>query len=374
MRTRWALGTMTGTSLDGLDVALVRAEGEGLAMRVHVESHRSLELGELQPRLRKACDGGAMTAGEFARLALDFGRLHAVALQALAGDRPIELAAMHGQTVHHAPPVSWQLVNPWPVAQALACAVVTDLRGGDLALGGQGAPITPLADWVLLRDEAPTAVVNLGGFCNITWLPAEGDGPDAIGGADICPCNHLLDAAARAALGQAFDRDGAGAASGHPDPHALADLRGLLARIGAARRSLGTGDEGVAWVASAASKLAPFTLLATVATAIGQCIGVAASDRGARRVVLAGGGARNRALRQAIEAAAGGIRVLLSDQVGLPLEARESAEMAVLGLLARDGVPITLPGVTGRTAPRCRDGVWCLPRTERNLHPSHDPA
>ena len=62
--------------------------------------------------------------------------------------------AIHGQTVHHAPPVSWQLVNPWPVAQALACTVVTDLRGGDLALGGQGAPITPLADWVLLRDEA----------------------------------------------------------------------------------------------------------------------------------------------------------------------------------------------------------------------------
>jgi 1,6-anhydro-N-acetylmuramate kinase len=79
-------------------------------------------------------------------------------------------------------------------------------------------------------------------------------------------------------------------------------------------------------------------------------------------VVLAGGGARNRAVAAAIAQGAANAAVLPSTELGLPLEARESAEIAVLGLLAWDGVPITLPAVTGRADPRSRDGLWCLPR------------
>lgn len=353
---------MTGTSLDGLDVALVRAEGEGLGLRVQVLAHRSLELGALQPRLRAVCEGAPTSAGEFARLALDFGRLHADALHAIAQGHRVDLAAIHGQTVFHAPPASWQLVNPWPVAQRLRCPVACDLRGADLALGGQGAPITPLADWVLLRHAEASAVVNLGGFCNITWLPPERDGAEGVRGADVCPCNHLLDAAARAALGQPFDRDGAAALAGTPDAAALADLLALLDRARAAGRSLGTGDEGTRWITAHASRLQPHALLATVCAAVGTCIGRAATAPGVRRVVLAGGGARNLALRRAIERACPHAATFPSSDLGLPLEARESAEMAVLGLLAWDGVPITLHTVTGRAEPGCRDGLWCLPR------------
>ena len=314
MRERLALGTMTGTSLDGLDVSLVRASGEGLSMRVQVQQHRSLELGSLQARLRSACDGVALTAGEFARLALDFGQLHADALERLAQGRRIDLAAIHGQTVFHAPPASWQFVNPWPTAQRLRCPVACDLRGADLALGGQGAPITPLADWVMLRHAQPSAIVNLGGFCNITWLPAESEGPASIRGADVCPCNHLLDAAARAALDQPFDRDGAAAIAGTPHAQAGGELATLLERARTAGRSLGTGDEGTRWITDNASRMPPRDLLATVCTAVGTCIGRAAIDRGARRVVLAGGGARNLGLRRAIEADARSARSLLSER------------------------------------------------------------
>ena len=360
MRERLAIGTMTGTSLDALDITLVRALGEGLAMRVTIEGHATHDLGPLRARLRAACDGTPMRAGDFASLARDFGELHATAARAIAAGRPIDLAAMHGQTVFHAPPVSWQLLNPWPVAQALGCPVASDLRGADLALGGQGAPITPLADWVLLRHDEPTAVVNLGGFCNITWLPAEREGPAGVRGADICPCNHLLDAAARAALGEPFDRDGAGASSGTPEPESQADLAALLARASAAGRSLGTGDEAVAWISANAQRLPPTTLLATVACAVGARIGASAAAH-ARRVVLAGGGGRNRAVVAAIARAATPAQVLPSGDLGLPLDARESAEMAVLGLLAWDGHPITLPAVTRRGDGRARDGLWCLP-------------
>ena len=363
MRERWALGTMTGTSLDALDVSLIRASGEGLSMRVQIEAHATHDLGALRPWLRAAAEGAALSARDFASLALDFGRMHAAAMQAVAGERRIDLAAIHGQTIFHAPPLSWQLVNPWPVAQALRCPVVSDLRGADLALGGQGAPITPLADWILFRADAPQVIVNLGGFCNITWLPAARTTLDGIGGADVCPCNHLLDAAARAALQQPFDRDGACAASGASEPEARMELLDTLDRATRAGRSLGTGDEAVAWVTRHAGLLPPADLLATTADAIGTHIGAIAMRRApdAQRLVLAGGGARNRALCAAIHRGAGGVNATPSTDLGVPVEARESSEMAVLGLLAHDGVPITLPAVTHRAGSGARDGLWCLP-------------
>jgi 1,6-anhydro-N-acetylmuramate kinase len=359
MTERWAIGTMTGTSLDALDASLVRANGKGLDLRVRVEMHRTHSLDTLRPRLRAACEGAPMRAGDFAQLALDVGLLHADALLPMADGRRIDLVAIHGQTVFHAPPASWQLLNPWPVAQRLACPVISDLRGADLAARGQGAPITPLADWIIFRHERPTAVVNLGGFCNVTWLPAASAGHARIAGADICPCNHVLDAAARKALGRAYDADGAGACGGTPDPGATRELVSLLDRAASAGRSLGTGDESTGWVD--ASRLPPHQLLATVCTAIGSRIAMAAARHACTRIVLAGGGSRNRALVAAIRAAAGVREVIASSALGVPVEARESMEMAVLGLLALDRVPITLPAVTGRAPTRCVDGLWCLP-------------
>jgi len=359
MSERWAIGAMTGTSLDALDASLVRTEGSGLDLRVRVERHITHALDPVRARLRAACDGAAMSAKDFATLALDFGRLHADALAPLAERRPIAVAAIHGQTVFHAPPVSWQLLNPWPIAQRLGCAVASDLRGADLAAGGQGAPITPLADWIAFRHSKATAIVNLGGFCNITWLPAAAQGPAAIRGADICPCNHLLDASARKALGTPYDPDGTGARAGAVSEPEARGLAALLERAEAAGRSLGTGDEATGWVE--ASKLPPHALLATVAHAVGVHIGRAAVRAGHDRVVLAGGGSRNAALTAAIRVGAPGAEVLASAEVGVPVEARESMEMAILGLLALDRTPITLPAVTGRGASRCVDAVWCLP-------------
>lgn len=359
MSERWAIGAMTGTSLDALDASLVRTEGSGLDLRVRVERHITHALDPVRARLRAACDGAAMSAKDFATLALDFGRLHADALAPLAERRPIAVAAIHGQTVFHAPPVSWQLLNPWPIAQRLGCAVASDLRGADLAAGGQGAPITPLADWIAFRHSKATAIVNLGGFCNITWLPAAVQGPAAIRGADICPCNHLLDASARKALGTPYDADGAGARAGAVSEPEARGLAALLERAEAAGRSLGTGDEATGWVE--ASKLPPHALLATVAHAVGVHIGRAAVRAGHDRVVLAGGGSRNAALTAAIRVGAPDAEVLASAEVGVPVEARESMEMAILGLLALDRTPITLPAVTGRGASRCVDAVWCLP-------------
>src|SRR5690606_34564910 len=125
----------------------------------------------------------------------------------------------------------------WPRA-----TVISDLRQRDLAQGGQGAPITPLADWILFKDAgASRAIVNLGGFCNATILPAAQDTDcartslDAVRGFDICPCNQLLDWIARNRLGAAFDQRGDAAMRGQP--HAL--LRERLRTRCSGTRSLG---------------------------------------------------------------------------------------------------------------------------------------
>ncbi|MEM1010925.1 MAG: anhydro-N-acetylmuramic acid kinase [Planctomycetota bacterium] len=386
-RRRLVAGCMTGTSLDGLDVALVEIVGSGLDMTATLVATASRDLGDCGPRLRDLATNVPMTAGDIARVCRDFGRLHADVLRGLAGDRRLDLVAIHGQTVFHRPPVSWQLIDPWPVVQALNCPVVTDLRGADLVADGEGAPITPLADWVLFRDATRSrAIVNLGGFCNVTLLPA-GDDIAGIRGFDVCVCNQLLDAAARRALGEPFDRDGGAAALGEVDDTASSELQQLLLAQRAQDRSLGTDDESLSWLDAHVDDLAPNDLLATTTHAIGRTIrdvletkphaerSVASDpessrsdvrpgptlrsglgfDRSEVEVVIAGGGARNAALVGAMGP------TKTTDTFGVPIEAREAVAMAILGALAHDRVPITLPAVTRRQEVVPLPGSWTYP-------------
>lgn len=385
---RHVVGVMTGTSIDGLDAALVRIIGVGLAMRAELVRHVSWPLGALAAPLRAAAAQQPLTAGDFATMGHDFGMLHADAIASLVKNGPApDLVVAHGQTVVHRPPVSWQLLNAAPIAHRFNCPVVCDLRQADLAAGGQGAPITPLADWILFRAaHEPVVVINLGGFCNITVLPGEqscGDGVSPrtlIRGMDVCACNHLLNEAARVALGEPFDRDGAAALRGSLVPDATETLIQRLQAQHHEGRSLGTGDERAGWLDELTQRLArnhirPDDLLATVVESVGRCIGHAvrdglvaltpehAMDERAQeqaphaRVIAAGGGARNEALLAAIARTAT-CPVRRSDAVGVPVECREAMGMAVLGALAQDGVPVTLPQVTGRGASIAPDGCW----------------
>jgi len=361
---RTAIGLMTGTSIDGIDAAAVRIDGHGLRARAAVTHHEHAPLGDLAITLRALASGERMTAAEIASASLALGQVHAdlasrVALRSGAPD----LVAAHGQTVFHAPPRSWQLFNPSSIAAALRCPVVYDLRAADLAAGGQGAPITPLADFIFFRDEAhPRAVVNLGGFCNVTFLPARQSRDDdawlhAVRGADVCACNHVLDAAARRVLGKPFDESGAVSLRGVASDPAVRDLENALGAQSSAGRSLGSGDELLAWVERHAERLSPEDLLASAAKAVGETIARALTPFAPEIVLVAGGGAHNRALVGHITRAAGA-HVGPTDDHGVPVGAREAASMAVLGALCADGVPITLPAVTGVANPPPLAGAW----------------
>lgn len=362
---RFVIGTMTGTSIDGdLDAALVAIEGRGLTLRARFVAGHSHPLGSLTNDLRRVAAQEPLSAKDFARIAHAFGEVHAEALTALANATGIvpDLAVLHGQTVFHAPPLTWQLLNPWPVAVRLGCRVRYDLRSANVASGGQGAPITPLADFVLFATDTPAIVMNLGGFINATLVPARHMQIDAIRGFDVCACNHLLDRVAQSRLGVAFDEDGAVAATGSIDcvardliSHAIApphDLAKQHALRGAPRRSLGTGDEAARLVMQT-DHLAPADACHTVVDAIADAATRVLFEEftdlhtAGTRLLLAGGSARNRALQAAFARRWTATVQTTTESHGIPVNMREAAEMAILGALADDGVSITLPQVTG---------------------------
>ncbi|MGE3182109.1 MAG: anhydro-N-acetylmuramic acid kinase, partial [Phycisphaerae bacterium] len=192
---RVIVGCMTGTSLDGLDLARVRVLGNGLQMSWRCEGTFSLPFGDLGQRLRRIASGQPVPAAEFTSAAAQLAELHADALRDFLDGRQADLICVHGQTVFHVPPLSLQLLQPASIAHRLKTPVVFDLRAADLAAGGQGAPITPIADFVLFRSQHRRAIVNLGGFANFTLLPATTGAENAeqllnqIDGGDICACN-----------------------------------------------------------------------------------------------------------------------------------------------------------------------------------------
>lgn len=356
--SRTAVGIMTGTSLDAVDVCGLQLQGHGLGMMAEYLGHASLPLGTLAAPLRSLAEDHPMPASLIAELRRTLGELCGEAVASLNLDS-IDLIAVHGQTVHHSPPESWQLIDPFPIAQRFHARVATDLRGLDRAAGGSGAPITPVADWILHRGDTRRAIVNLGGFINCTILPPNesSDPMQHIQGFDICPCNHLLDTVARIAIGMPYDDGGALALSGSPCMEQVQPITHHLLSLHSESRSLGSGDECITFVPDILHAIGPADAAATFCAAIGATLAAVLPPTTAEVMLLAGGGTRNAALVEAIT-------TLNNDEIAIGQLAhgdeREAASMAVLAALAEDHVPITLPQITGRERTHVRDGTWVL--------------
>jgi anhydro-N-acetylmuramic acid kinase len=347
---------MTGTSMDAVDAALIRIDGAGLEMRATVLACATEPMGSTREILQAAAQGKAVTVRNLASAVHALSEQHGEMARCLIKEHGcVDLVAMHGQTIVHSPPISVQAIDPAVVARAAQAPVVSDLRGADLAAGGEGAPITPIADWILFRSEKSSrAIVNLGGFCNVTMLAANG-GVETVTGGDVCACNQILDAIARQSLNAPFDMDGRAALLGEPNSEAVAELVSILIGQRSEPRSLGSGDESADWVANWLSRLAPSDLACSAATAIGLVIAEAVSS--ADKVYLAGGGCQNQALFKAI-ADHSSRPILLTNELGVLAPFREAVAMAILGCLCADGVPITLPSVTGVSSPAPVAGSW----------------
>lgn len=396
---RYALGCMSGTSLDGLDVATVRLSGRARGLSAEVIDHLGIPFDEaLREQLQRLASDKPARPSEIAMLARRLGNLHADLCEEAVGRieasmrGELAFVAVHGQTIAHHPAsvagpdwgTTWQLVDPFPIAERLRVRVCTDLRGADVAAGGEGAPITPAADPILFPlDRA--VVVNLGGIVNATRWPARdaelsGLSWPAVEGGDVGPCNLLLDPLAEALLdGARYDVDGAAAASGRADDRLVksivasvdAVMRSKDAGVPKRPRSLGREQFGVAFIESTLREarrleLTPADVLASAVDAVAGWIAEWVGETCTTDVVLAGGGVRNLALVARLVMRLPEARVRVSSELGVLPEAREAAAMAVLGAMALDGLPITIPSITG-AARLTSAGRWTPPPLRGDL-------
>lgn len=348
---------MTGTSLDGLDIAFVKINGQGLSLNAELVELKSFELKSFSDSFRKITRGEPFCISEYTLLRDEFSRFHASCLEQFSVN--FDLISVHGQTLFHQPPASLQLINPALIAIPLNTTTVYDFRLSDLACGGEGAPITPLADYLMFAHEHKTvAVINLGGFCNVTILPpSQNKNIDSIKGFDVCTCNHLLNHLSETRLDQPYDDLGQVASLGVVDEDCLKKIYSVLKLQMIQKRSMGNGDECFKEIELICENLNSQTAMNTVCESlvkvILESVGIVSS------VVLAGGGCLNACLVEKFRSKSK-YSVHLSDEKNVPVQAREAIAMAILGALSQDNVPITLPPVTGATR-NVLSGCWVYP-------------
>src|SRR4029079_10183849 len=217
---------MSGTSLDGIDAALVRFRGPTHCDLLHFVT-RPYAFRE-QSAILEGIHGAR--ARDLAKLHTQLSLWSAEAVETLLAEskvRPSDLGfiAMHGQTIWHEPPlVSWQLGEPAVLAERFGVRVVSNFRSRDVAAGGQGAPLVPISDLLLFGDpEHPRVLLNIGGMANLTYVPHLGEEQGVLA-FDTRPGVAVLDGVARLVdARRSYDRDGKLAAQGHPDEAVLAE-------------------------------------------------------------------------------------------------------------------------------------------------------
>ncbi|MGC4860173.1 anhydro-N-acetylmuramic acid kinase [Micromonospora sp. DT68] len=353
------VGLMSGTSYDGVDVVAAEFTTEGDTLWLRPLGHRELEYDEaLRAQIAALLPPGATTIEAVCQLDNRLGEVFADAAAVgleLAGGTA-DAVVSPGQTVFH-----WiadgvargtlQLGAVARVAARVGVPVLSDLRSADIAAGGQGAPLVPAFDSLLLDGAAgPRAALNLGGIANLTVVAPEAP----ILGYDVGPANALLDAAARRFLDQPCDIDGARAAAGRAHERLLADL--LAEPYYAAPPPKSTGKELFhagyldRHLAALGEPVPVDDLLATLTELTARVVAAECDRHRVVEVIAAGGGVRNPTLLGRLAALGAGRWTLRGiDEWGVPAQAKEAYAFALLGWLSWHGLPGSIPSVTGAT-------------------------
>lgn len=345
---------MSGTSLDGVDAALVCSDGEG-----HVECGPALTL-EYERGLRDRLRALLGTRREdwsdaVAEAARDCTLVHvwavaALLLKARMKAERIDIIGFHGQTINHCPEQgwSWQIGDGALLATQTGIDVIADFRSSDLAAGGQGAPLAPLYHGALAaKMEKPLAVLNLGGVANVTWI---GSGENEILAFDTGPGNALMDDWAVRAMGRPYDTNGALAAKGKVDEAALAQLLDHPFFDQKPPKSLDRNAFSLAPVEGLSAADGAATLTAFTARSIAQAREFFPAPP--LQWLVAGGGRHNpvlmKALDQALEDDA---KVAAVESAGWDGDALEAQAFAYLAVRSLKDMPLSLPATTGVSKP-----------------------
>lgn len=360
-------GIMSGTSLDGIDVAVVELEGQ----RITTLGFGSVPYPAAVRAALLAVSNCETHTREIARLNFLLPELYADAFHAICKKAKIDagsvqLIGCHGQTIFHegtAVPVygkkiasTLQIGDGNVLAARTGVPVISDFRPADMAAGGKGAPLVPYVDYILFHDEKLTRVaLNIGGIANITWVPA-GEGPEAIRAFDTGPGNMVVDALVSHYTDgkECFDKDGAIAAAGEVHPEVVAELLSEKFYSERPPKTAGREQYGKEFVAALLErKMSPEDTIATATylTAAAVAEGIArfcdGEDNPPDQVFVSGGGVHNRTLLRFLRAELPETEVARSEIIGIDPDSKEAVAFAVLARESWLGRTSNLPGATG---------------------------
>ena len=383
-KPRLAVGLISGTSLDGIDTALVRITGRGNRVKTELLAFKTYPYpADLRARLLRLAAGEPVPSGEVSELNFRVGERFATAVLRLCRKKritPSSLACVgsHGQTVFHQGrdvgtgkkkliASTLQIGEPSLIAARCGATTVGDFRPADMARGGEGAPLVPLVDYLLFSNarKGPssrqgTVALNLGGIANFTVIPAGGK-QEGVFGFDTGPANMVIDALVRRHTRgkKSFDRGGQIAARGQVIPKLL---KQALAHPFLRRRppkSAGREQFGAEFVERRFPKKAGYRFEDLVATAT-ELTAVSVTDAIQRfvlrrtpidRLIVSGGGAHNRFLMRRLGDLLPGVGIHRSQEFGIPEDAKEAVTFALLADRTLAGLPGNLPAVTGARQP-----------------------
>ena len=354
-------GVMSGTSLDGIDVAIIETGGAGRRKRFRPLVFRSTPYPKLVREALLGVSGTMTHTAAISRLNFVLGELYAEAILAASGKYKPELIGLHGQTIfHEGAPVEYlgrrvastlQIGEAAVVAERTGARVISNFRERDIAAGGQGAPLVPYVDYLLFRHPRKSRVaLNIGGIANITVLPAAAE-PADITAFDTGPGNMVIDALVRHHSGgkRQFDRNGALARRGSVHPRLLEAMLGDPYFKQKPPKSTGRERFGAEFVSGLLATGIPVgDLIATATELTARSIASAILRYGpASEVIVSGGGLHNRYLMERIGALLAGHKIESSKEYGVNPDAKEAIAFAVLAYETVRGRPGNLPSATG---------------------------
>ncbi|MEG3910845.1 anhydro-N-acetylmuramic acid kinase [Microcoleus sp. w1-18aA5] len=378
------IGLISGTSVDGIDAALVDVVGSQTDLKVQLVAGKTFPYpANLRSQILSVCSGSALSMAELAELDDAIAQEFATAALTIQAEYDkAELIGSHGQTVYHRPAgkaqkdsagglmgYSLQLGRGALIAELTGITTVSNFRSADIAAGGQGAPLVSIVDACLLAEpNISLCIQNLGGIGNVTYLPARGKGGnndeseifsfgDGISGWDTGPANSLLDLAVQHFSGgtKTIDEGGAWAASGTPCQALVEEWLASDFFRQAPPKSTGRELFGVDYfdrclVEAQGYNLSPADVLATLTelTVVSivhsyQTFLPAMPDR----VLLCGGGSHNLYLKRRLQSQLHPVQVLTTSEAGLNVDFKEAIAFAVLAAWRVRGIPGNLPQVTG---------------------------
>jgi anhydro-N-acetylmuramic acid kinase len=352
---------MSGTSLDGIDVAIVEIRGR----RIRTIGFRSSRY----PTATRLALLGELDAARISRVHFYLGELYARAvLAAIKRFGPVDLIGCHGQTIYHQGGAhTLQIGEPAVIAEQTGIPVVSNFRARDIAAGGEGAPLVPYVDFLLFRHRKRTRVaLNIGGIANVTII-SPGARPEDVTAFDTGPGNMVIDALVREYTKgrQNFDRDGRIAASAQINRELLAELLRDPYYRRRGPKSSGREQYGPSFVERLRQSEPSLPNLIATATALTGATIARALQGLPGDLIASGGGVHNRQLMAQIAAFVPQMRLATSADYGIDPDAKEAIAFAILANETWRGKPSNLPSATGARHPVILGSITPGRRRER---------